>query len=102
MAIGGRYITCGLYDQYLDLIGKVTPGAGRTGNELPLIMMRNLHVIGNCIGLTSDLEAAAREYETGKLKVMIDSTFSGGRAGAFLDRTYNAPERFGKVVYEYQ
>ena len=102
MAIGGRYITCGMYDQYLDLIGKEIPGAARTGYELPLMMVRNLQVFGNCIGLSSDLEAAARDYAEGEFKVVIDSAFSGGRVGAFLDRTYNAPERFGKVVYEYQ
>ena len=102
MAMGGRYITCGLYDQYLDLIGKDTPGAGKTGSELPLMMLRNLQLMGNCIGLSSDLEAAARDYAEGKFKVVIDSTFSNRRVGAFLDRTYAAPERLGKVVYEYE
>jgi NADPH:quinone reductase-like Zn-dependent oxidoreductase len=102
MAVGGKYITCGLYDQYLDFIGKELPGAARTGQELPLVVIRNLQVIGNCIGLPADLDNAAADYAAGKLPVVIDSTFSGSCAGAFLDRTYNAPERFGKVVFEYQ
>lgn len=101
MRINGKYITCGVYDQYLDMIGKEIPGVARTGHELIMITVKNLSVIGNCIGLTGDLEAATRDYAAGKWPVVIDSTFSGGRAGAFLDRTYNAPERFGKVVYEY-
>jgi len=31
----------------------------------------------------------------------VDSVFSDGRIAAFLDRTFNAKDRFGKVVYQY-
>jgi hypothetical protein len=34
--------------------------------------------------------------------VLVDRVFSGGDAAGFLDRTYNAPDRFGKVVYLYR
>jgi hypothetical protein len=33
--------------------------------------------------------------------VAVDSVYSGREVGAFLDRTYNARDRFGKVIYQY-
>lgn len=101
MAIGGKYISCGVYDQYLAVIGKPPPQVYRTGREFISMMLKNLHVLGNCIGLCSDLAQAIDDYHAGKLDVVIDSTYSHGQEGAFLDRTYNAKDRFGKVVYQY-
>lgn len=101
MAIGGKYITCGLYDQYLALIEKAAPTAYKTGRELHTIMLKNLQIIGNCIGLTSDLQNAINDFEAGLLGVIVDSVFSGSQLSEFLDRTYNSKDRFGKVVYRY-
>jgi D-arabinose 1-dehydrogenase-like Zn-dependent alcohol dehydrogenase len=72
-----------------------------TNRELISVMIKNLHIIGNCIGLTSDLQAALDDYDRGTLKVAVDSVYSGHEVGAFLDRTYNARDRFGKVIYQY-
>ncbi len=103
MAMGGRYVTCGLYDQYLGMVGKgggpETPVA--SAGIMVLVMMKNLSIIGNCIGQTSDLAAAVADYTAGRLPVQIDSVFEDDPA-AFLERTYNAPERFGKVIYRYR
>src|SRR5438094_2721933 len=101
MAVGGKYITCGLYDQYLEMIHKQPPRSYRTNRELITIMMKNLHIIGNCIGLTSDLRQAVQDFNSGVLDVAVDSVFSGSRVAEFLDRTFNAKDRFGKVVYRY-
>jgi NADPH:quinone reductase-like Zn-dependent oxidoreductase len=101
MAIGGKYITCGLYDQYLTLIQKGAPPAYRTGRELVTVMLKNLQIIGNCIGLTSDLQRATVDFEAGRLEVIVDSIFFGAQTAEFLDRTYNSKDRFGKVVYRY-
>ena len=57
--------------------------------------------MGNCLGTTEDLKNALQDYASGDLKVIIDSVFTGNQVGAFFDRTYNAPDRFGKVVYRY-
>jgi NADPH:quinone reductase-like Zn-dependent oxidoreductase len=101
MAVGAKYITCGLYDQYLEMIHQQRPRSYRTNRELISVMIKNLHIIGNCIGLTSDLQAALDDYDRGTLKVAVDSVYSGREVGAFLDRTYNARDRFGKVIYQY-
>jgi NADPH:quinone reductase-like Zn-dependent oxidoreductase len=102
MGTGARYITCGLYDQYLDLIGKPAAYTPAGGAELTLLMLKNLSVIGNCIGLTDDLSRATEDYKAQRLPVAIDSVHSGGKAAEFLDRTFNDKNRLGKVIYKYE
>src|ERR1035437_1155422 len=65
------------------------------------VMQKNLAIIGNCIGLTADIEAALADYESGVFRTRVDSVYSGHDVGTFLDRTYNATSRFGKVVFRY-
>jgi NADPH:quinone reductase-like Zn-dependent oxidoreductase len=102
MAKGGRYITCGILDQCGDLIatGRGSPQWGV--RQTVLMLVRNLEIMGNCIGTTADLHHALRQYATGRLQVPIDSVWTGDQIGEFVDRTYNAPDRFGKVVYKYE
>jgi NADPH:quinone reductase-like Zn-dependent oxidoreductase len=92
---GGRYVTCGMSD--------VEPGTGgadlRTG--LAIAIFRNLHIIGNCSGQREHLDEAIRDYTAGRLPVRIDSVFRGDAAAPFVDRTFNARDRFGKVVFSY-
>jgi NADPH:quinone reductase-like Zn-dependent oxidoreductase len=101
MAIGGKYITCGLYDQYLALIQRPALPSYTTGRELMTVMLKNLQIMGNCIGLTSDLQTALNDFDAGMLDVVIDSVFCGKQITEFLDRTYNAQDKLGKVVYKY-
>lgn len=99
---GGRYITCGLYEQYSNFTGIPFQYCGASLSEiLTFAMMNNVKLIGNCVGKTEDLQQAIRDYEAGKFSVIIDSTFSGQEVGAFLERTYNSRDRFGKVIYRY-
>ncbi|HEX5454148.1 MAG TPA: zinc-binding alcohol dehydrogenase family protein [Stellaceae bacterium] len=103
MAIGGRYITCGAYDQYLALVGRSRKPIPVQLGQLPfLVMFKNLTLIGNCIGTVDDLRRAIADYGAGRLPVRVDRVYGGTDTGGFLDRTYNAPDRFGKVVYTYQ
>lgn len=100
---GGRYITCGLYDQYSQYTGETFEYKGDSiRNIFTTAMLNNLHLIGNCLGTTEDLERAIADYAAGRLEVVIDSIFTGNEIEAFIDRTYNNPDRFGKVVYRYQ
>jgi NADPH:quinone reductase-like Zn-dependent oxidoreductase len=101
MAVGAKYVTCGLYDQYLKLIEKPPLPTAGTGRELFTVMLKNLQIMGNCIGLTSDLQKAIEDFDAGALDVIVDSVFSGSQVSEFLDRTYNSKDRFGKVVYRY-
>jgi NADPH:quinone reductase-like Zn-dependent oxidoreductase len=102
MKQGGRYSTCGRYNQtghLAPLRQRVEPPS--TKGLLSRILFFNLQIIGNCLGLTSDLEASLAAYVEGRFPVIIDTVFRDGDAAGFLDRTYNSPERFGKVVYTY-
>lgn len=99
MVPGGTYITCGLGEQ--NQHQKVSQAGPGPKSGLLTAIANNLRIIGNCLGLTEDLAAALRDYETGSLSVTIDSVFSGNRVGGFLDRTYNRRDRFGKVTFEY-
>jgi NADPH:quinone reductase-like Zn-dependent oxidoreductase len=102
MAVGGRYISCGLYDQYLGLLGRAAPPPGAPpAAALMTAIVKNICIIGNCIGSTEDLEHALADYSAGRLPVRIDHVFGGSETAAFLERTYNARDRFGKVVYAY-
>lgn len=48
------------------------------------MMINNIQIMGNCIGLTSDLEDAIADYVSGKLKVNIDSVFTGNQVAEFF------------------
>ncbi len=100
---GGRYITCGLYDQTGRLIPEqrqVEPPPVK--GLMSRVMMHNLQIIGNCLGSTGDLQRALAAYAAGRFPVIVDSVFSDGDAAGFLSRTYSSPDRFGKVVYLYR
>lgn len=102
LASGGRYITCGLHDQYSSLIGKEFQYQGLATSEIFVTMMsNNIQIIGNCLGKTEDLQNAIQDYASGSFNVVIDSVFSGKQVEEFFERTYNAKDRFGKVVYRY-
>ena len=102
MAPGAKYVTCGLHEQYQKLIGQSMDYPQLSVKTLLLkAMFKNLQIIGNCIGTTSDLQRALDDYSSKSLPVVVDSKFSGNQTGAFLDRTYNSGDRFGKVVYQY-
>lgn len=102
MAAWGRYITCGFYDQYLDMLGRDFDYSGLSCREIMThVMLNNYSLIGNCIGLLEDLERALQDYASGRLKVVVDSVFAEDQAASFFERTYCSSDRFGKVVLAY-
>jgi NADPH:quinone reductase-like Zn-dependent oxidoreductase len=99
---GGRYITCGVYNQTGHLVARLRADPPPVAGVMLRVMLNNLQIIGNCLGLTGDLERALAAHSAGHFPVIVDSVFSDGDAAGFLNRTYNAPDRFGKVVYLYR
>jgi NADPH:quinone reductase-like Zn-dependent oxidoreductase len=98
----GTYVTCGFVAQ--------NPHLARTsrrrestdlGGILLHAMMNNISIIGNCPGTTDDLRAALTDYERGGLRADHRHGVRRRCGNAFLDRTFNASDRFGKVVYRY-
>lgn len=98
----GSYISCGVYDQFSNLIGKVPYyNIHDWQTSLLLCCTKNLNIIGSCLGLTEDLYKAIDDYNAGSMDVIINSVHTGNQVGNFIDRTYNAKDRFGKVIYKY-
>ena len=98
----GRYITCGLAGQNPSLAAAAGVTGGPPMTEILFtVLVRNLQLLGNCLGVTEDLERALAAYETRSFTPVIDSVYSGERAAAFLNRTFNDRNRFGKVVFSY-
>lgn len=90
---GGRYITCGLNSVDFTLKWDAR-------EVIYHALLENQQIMGNCLGTKSDLTDALREFEAGKLDVIIDSVHRDN-VGAFIERTFSNRNRFGKVVFVY-
>lgn len=108
VAEGGTYVSCGFERQYprRDLVPQE---AGQRpvlhDRVLARCLTRNVTIMMNCLGATSDLETALEHYRENKLCVVLDSVKADNASGAardFLSRTFCEPDRLGKVVCEYQ
>ena len=100
---GGKYITCGLYEQYSQFTGNEFQYNGLQFSQiLATMMVNNIYLIGNCLGTTKDLQQAIQDCATGRFPVVVDSVFTGNQIKDFFERTYNAKDRFGKVIYRYE
>jgi NADPH:quinone reductase-like Zn-dependent oxidoreductase len=98
-----KYITCGLYNQYPDFDNGRYEYKGRPfSNILTQALTRNISIMGNCIGLKEDGLQSLEDLIQGKFTIEIDSVFSKGEEAMFFDRTYNAKDRLGKVIYKYK
>ncbi|WNJ16378.1 zinc-binding alcohol dehydrogenase family protein [Pontibacter sp. G13] len=102
MAIESRYVTCGMYAQpYVADEAVMETLPNNMAHVLSHAMMKNMQIIGNCIGKTSDLEKSIEDYASGKLEVVIDQVYTDNQIGEFFDRSFNSSDRFGKVIYKY-
>lgn len=97
----GKYIYCGLCEQYERLDRSLLLFSENYKNVLTTCLIKNISIIGNCLGLRSDLEMALRDYCMGKYDIIIDSVYSGQDLLPFLERSFKSVSRFGKVVYKY-
>ena len=97
----GKYISCGYYNQSSILKNKLNnqtePSLLRSfyGN----MILKNLQFMGNCLGTRDDLKMALQQHHV--VKDIIDSHFKAPQSDLFLERTFNAGDRFGKVIMEY-
>ncbi len=100
---GGSYMTCGLLAQSPQMQSRLaTFKLDHTLHDVMLeILPRNIAIVGNCIGLRSDLSRALDDRAAGRLTVPIDSVFGASDCVAFARRTFSDPGRFGKVVLHY-
>ncbi len=97
VALEGKYITCGFYNQSLPLLNDYTSLSKLLGKAIT----RNISIIGSCLGSHEDLKKAIYDFEHHNLTVVVDSVFTENDLPAFINRTFNDRERFGKVVLKY-
>lgn len=98
---GGKYITCGVYEQFSAPQDRFTCQGLALDEMFSLIIRKSLHLIGNNLGDQADLEQALTDYGSGKLPVRLDSVFRNSQLQDFVDRSYLSTQRIGKVVFEY-
>jgi NADPH:quinone reductase-like Zn-dependent oxidoreductase len=92
---GSNYVTCGVGDTWQEQAqDRLRPVIGNA-------LLRNVTITANCVGQTQDLASAISDYSRGSFRVIVDSVFCGDDVAAFFERTYCAPDRLGKVVYQY-
>lgn len=101
MAPFGRYVTCGVLAQNPTIAREAGIRPMNAEHILSRMLLRNLTVAGNCIGVREDLVRAIEDHAAGRLACVVDSVFGGDQAAPFLERTFNDRERFGKVVFRY-
>lgn len=99
---GGTYITCGVYQQFSEDVADAFMEQGLPLDEVfSLIIRKNLSLVGNNLGTTGDLEEALADYAAGRLPVPLDTVAGAGELARFVERTYPARGRSGKVVFTY-
>lgn len=98
----GRYIYCGVAEQY----GKIQADSfAYLGLDIAevfgQILRKSITLIGNNLGTTADLLAGTQDYLQGRLAIDIDSVVTDGDLQRFVERSYVSTDRIGKVVYAY-
>ncbi|MDI9312126.1 MAG: alcohol dehydrogenase catalytic domain-containing protein [Limnohabitans sp.] len=94
-----RYVTCGVYNQSSKKVIEA-PQINLTSFITSLIL-KNVQLIGNCLGTTEDIENGLKQFERNKM--IIDSVFTqNDQLTNFIERTFNyTHDKFGKVVFSY-
>ncbi|MDD5720010.1 MAG: zinc-binding alcohol dehydrogenase family protein [Candidatus Krumholzibacteria bacterium] len=99
---GGRYVTCGMARQIDgDAVALAVDSERLAAVFYTHLMLKNLTVMGNCLGTLADQQQALREWEAGRLIVHLDHVFGSGEELEFLERGFLDPDRLGKVVYRF-
>ena len=62
--MNGKYITCGYKNQHQSFREDTDIVDGILNNTILTAMINNITIIGNCIGLTSDLSEAINSFES--------------------------------------
>lgn len=97
----GRYVTCGMQRQHRLFEPATRPQGIEIESALLHVVINNLSIIGNCIGLSEDLSSALETFEPERPRVPIDGLFELEDGVAFVEGTFNARRKFGKMVMFY-
>ncbi|MCW3464744.1 MDR/zinc-dependent alcohol dehydrogenase-like family protein [Chitinophaga nivalis] len=95
MAMNGTYITCGVSNNITTANRQLL-----TEDILLQVIINNITIKGNCLGASAHLQTALQDYVHNSFEVPIDSIYEQDPQ-SFMQRSFNDPERFGKVIYKF-
>jgi len=100
---GGTYITCGMRDQH-PLLSIDTPNNAEpiVRGALAQSIVKNVSILGNCLGSTEDLERAIRLQSRTGIGPIIDQEYKLIQGRDFIRRSFFDSNRFGKCVLVYE
>jgi NADPH:quinone reductase-like Zn-dependent oxidoreductase len=101
LSYGGKYVTCGLYDQFYPFVDSKPKFSINATNILTSVMMKNLLIIGNCLGQQKHLEEGVKQHLNLEFEVPIDSIFKADNIKDFLNKSFGMSDRLGKVIFMY-
>lgn len=103
ISVEGRYVTCGVQAQHPTLASGSSERSADGAYEslITVAIMKNLELIGNCIGTKQDLQQGIRLFDAGKMSPKIDSIFDPAQAVEFFQKSFNGGAREGKVIMTY-
>jgi NADPH:quinone reductase-like Zn-dependent oxidoreductase len=96
---GGTYVTCGLRDQH-PLLSSDTPSDAEpvVRRALSMGIVKNVSILGNCLGTKEDLETAIQLKGQKNTKIVIDREYQIEEGMDFVQRSFFDSSRFGKCV----
>lgn len=99
---GGTYITCGIRDQHPKLSQETPKDAEATvRGALEMSIVKNVSIMGNCLGSREDLEGAIQLQDATDRKVILDQEYKVEEGLEFVQRSFFDSTRFGKCVLVY-
>lgn len=102
MNFDSKYFTCGFHKQHQFFSDSLKHPANSLNDVLVKIMLKNISLIGNCLGTTEDLKNAIQHVTKHQDDILIDSVFQNENLNGFIQKSFNDINRFGKVVYSYE
>ncbi len=95
----GKYIYCGLFEQHPLLATKDIADYECTIREaLKIGVLKNVSVIGNCLGTTQDLKDAIDLYKSKSIYPIIDCEYKLEEGISFVNSSFVSRNKVGKCV----
>jgi NADPH:quinone reductase-like Zn-dependent oxidoreductase len=97
-----KYVTCGMFNQSREKFNS-KDSLQNLPALISSLIIKNINVIGNCLGNTEDLEEGVKHLTTVEgSNVAVDSIYTDEHVNTFLDKSFNSKtNRIGKVILQY-
>lgn len=103
LSYGGKYVCCGLLNQLpSSTYDKSVTNYMKFADALKLIVVKNLSLIGNCLGKLDDLVDVIKLFNECNMVPIIDSEYTIEKKGYFIRKSFFDNEKFGKCVMNYE